>query len=409
MEKTIAIVVTADTKKAELEFVRDFITGHGFEVLTIDVSSRGLAEDVTDISAAEVARAGGYTIEMVHQAGSRARAIEMMQTGIKAMIVELYQAGRIHAVLGLGGLQNSILSSSAMQLLPIGVPKVLLSTVACGSRTFESLMGAKDIMLLPSIGDLVGINPLTRVGLKNAAAAIMGMVQYAGEELQPDGFLVGATIMGATSEGILEAIQKVAEAGFEVITFHSTGMGGAALEEQINAGIINAVLDLSLHEIVSQDVIGGGFSTGAKARLRAAAQNQLPMVLAPGGLDFVDFSVRDFKDGVVGDPAQRKFTLHNQDIAHIKLFPDEAAQAARIVVARLADVRGNAVMILPLKGLRAETRAGERLYDPEVDEAIFDVFRKELNKNITLIELDAHLSDPIFSQTAADALIGLLK
>lgn len=409
MKKVIAIIATFDTKKEELDFVKSFITGNGFETLTIDVSSRGYLENEADINAAQVAQAGGYTLELVHSAGSRAKAIDMMRIGIQALIKDLYEAGQIHAVLGFGGLQNSIISSSAMQLLPIGVPKVLLSTVACGSRTFETLVGSKDIMLLPSIGDLVGLNPLIRSALKNAASAIMGMVKYAGDELKPEGFLIGATIMGATSDGILEAIQKVVSAGYDVITFHSTGVGGTALENQIEAGMINAVMDLSLHEIVSEDVIGGGFSKGAKNRLAAGVKKNLPMVLAPGGLDFVDFSVEEFNSGIIGDPANRKYTLHNKDIAHIKLFPEEAAKAANILVERLEPFTGRAVMVLPLHGLRAESRVGEKLYDPEVDHMIFEVIRKRLNKNIRLIELEAHISDPVFSQTVANSIIDLLE
>ncbi len=168
-------------------------------------------------------------------------------------------------------------------------------------------------------------------------------------------------------------------------------------------------MDLSLHEIVSQDVFGGGFSIGAENRLSAAVKRNIPMVLAPGGLDFVDFAVSVFDSGIIGDPEKRKFTLHNEGIAHIKLFPEEAKRAAEIVVDRLKNYSGEAVMILPLKGLRADTRPGEKLFAPEVDEMIFNTFREKLNNRIRLIELDAHISEPIFSKTAAQEMINLLR
>ncbi|MCB2202817.1 Tm-1-like ATP-binding domain-containing protein [bacterium] len=407
--KTIAVVSTGDTKKAELELARDFIRANDFNVITIDISTRAETFPQADIKPFEILDAGGYSKETFLDQKTKAKKLSMMQQSLEIVISKLYHEEKIHGILGLGGLQNSMLNAAAMQQLPVGFPKVILSTVACGNRTFGSLVGTKDITLMPSIADIVGVNPITEVVIKNAAAAVMGMVKYAGALPKTDGQLIGATMMGATGDGIVEAIEHVRQAEFTVITFHSTGVGGLAMENLIDSQVINAVLDLSLHEIVSEDVIGGGFSVGAKDRLSAAVRQQIPMVLAPAGLDFIDFPLQAFQDGVVGDPAKRKYTLHNKDIAHIKLFPEEAKQAAEIVVERLRKVKGNAVMILPLQGLRSESQPGGRMHDPEVDNAIFEVLRHKLNKNVRIIELDAHLSDPLFSETAANALIELLS
>lgn len=408
MEKTIAIITTADTKLAELQFVDQFIRGQGFTTLTIDISSRGFLKGAANLGPDQVVGAAGYSLEELHGAKSKAEAISIIRSGITALIASLYAEGKIQAVFGFGGLQNTSLCASAMQVLPIGVPKVLLSTVASGERTFASFVGSKDITMIPSIADLAGVNLLTEVALKNASGAIMGMTRYAGDVLKPSGLVIGASMMGATNDGIARAVALLENAGKQVVTFHSTGVGGTALEELIENGTINAVLDLSLHEIVSQDVIGGGFSFGAKNRLSAAAKRQLPMVLAPGGLDFIDFSVKEFNQGVLGDPQNRKFTLHNESIAHIKLTPQEAAKAAEVVVGRLQDYQGEAVMILPLRGLRSETHPGEKLYAPGVDQKIFEVFRARLNRRIRLIELDAHLMDEAFSQVAANEMLRLI-
>lgn len=407
--KTIALVSTGDTKKAELELARDFIEGNGFNVITIDISTRNASTVQAEVKPFDIINAAGHSEEEFYAQKTKAKKLQMMQKGLEIVILKLFDDEQIQGILGLGRLQNSMLNSAAMQKLPIGFPKLILSTVACGNRTFGTLVGTKDITLMPSIADIAGVNPITEVVIKNAAAAVMGMVQFSGTTLRTDGKLIGATMMGATSDGIVEAINLVEEAGYHVITFHSTGVGGQAMEDLIDSGVINAVLDLSLHEIISEDIIGGGFSVGAKDRLSAAVRQGIPMVLAPAGLDFIDFSLEDFQKGVVGDPDKRKYTLHNKDIAHIKLFPDEAAAAANVVVERLKTVKENAVMVLPLRGLRSESKPGERMHDPNVDNAIFEVLRKKLNKKVRIIELDAHLSDPIFSETAANALIELLS
>lgn len=407
--KRIALVSTGDTKKAELQLAREFIQSGGFDVITIDISTREEGFQQAEIKPFDIIKAGGHSKEEFFAQKTKAKKLHMMQKGLEVVISDLFAAGKIHGMLGLGGLQNSMLNAAAMQKLPIGFPKMILSTVACGTRTFGPLVGTKDITLMPSIADIAGVNPITEVVIKNAAAAVMGMVQFSGQVPKTEGLLIGATMMGATSDGIVETVKLVEEAGYPVITFHSTGVGGLAMEDLIDSGVINAVIDLSLHEIVSEDIIGGGFSAGAKDRLSAAVRQGIPMVLAPAGLDFIDFSLKDFKDGVVGDPEKRKYTLHNKDIAHIKLFPDEAAAAANVVVERLKPVKGNAVMVLPLKGLRSESMPGGRMHDPEVDHAIFEVLRKKLNKNVRIIELDVHLSDPVFSETAANALIGLIS
>ncbi len=409
MRQTIAIITTADTKFAELDFLRDYITQKGYQVLTIDTSTRPHDYGNVSISSEKVLDAGGYSLEVLRSKNSKAEKIEVMRVSLGILIRKLYSEGSIHAVLGLGGLQNSVMNSYAMQVLPIGFPKVLLSTVACGSRTCGSLVGSKDIMLLPSIADLTGINSLTRIVLENAAGAVMGMLEHGGNALPQEGAVIGATMMGATSDGIVKAIQLVEEQGYEVITFHSTGIGGQSLENLIKDGFISAVLDLCLHEIVSQDVFNLGFSTGAKNRLVAAVEKNLPMVLSPAGLDFIDCSVEDFHAGILGDPGIRKYTLHNNDIAHVKLLPHEAEIATNIVIDRLKEYMGTGVMILPLKGLRSETQPGEKLHAPEVDQVIFKCLKEKLNKNIQIIEIDAHLFDTEFSVLAANEMIRLMR
>lgn len=408
MQQTIAVIACADTKHAEMDFIKQVFEREGFRALTIDVSSRGGYSYEADIGADAIASAGGSSLQEVFSANDKAGTVAIMQAGATAVVKDLFDQGRIHGILGLGGLQNSTIASHAMRQLPIGFPKLILSTVACGSRPFDLLVGDKDITVMPSIVDIAGVNPLTRIVLGNAAAAIMGMVRNGGEQLDGSRFLLGATMMGVTNDGVVNAVRLVKQAGYDVVVFHTTGVGGRTMEQLITSGGIGAVMDLCLHEIVSQDVIGGGFSYGAPQRLTAAARMGIPMVVSPGGLDFVDYPLKDFQSNAIGDWTRRKYTLHNKEIAHIKLFSHEAEKAAEIAVERLNRHTGKVIAILPLAGLRSETRPGERLHDPQVDEAIFSVFRKGLKKEIPLVEIDAHFLDEDFSRAAADAMLSLL-
>ncbi len=406
--KTIALISTFDTKQKELDYAREFILSKGLNVLTIDISTRPGKGINADISPFEVIQEAGFRNEQLTEANSKAQAIEIMRLSLCALLPKLISEGRIHGVLGLGGVQNSLINSSAMQLLPIGIPKVLLSTIASGFRTCGSLVGSSDITLLPSIADFTGINSLTALMIRNAASAVIGMVEFAGEPLKNNEFAIGATLMGATEEGILRAIHLVEDEGYQVIAFHSTGVGGIAMEKLIESGSIRASMDLCLHEIIAEDVFNLGFSKGAKNRLKGAVKMNIPLVLSPAGLDFIDVLKDDFFNGVIGDPNKRKFTMHNKNIVHVKVFPAEAVSSVNIVCERLKNYSRKGAMVIPLKGLRTETKIGENLFDPEVDNAIFEELHKNLPSNIEIIELDAHISDPIFSETVANTITGLI-
>ncbi len=406
--KTIAIIATADTKAEEMDFVEKFIHSHGLNTLSIDVSTRLHDGKISDIGPKETACKGGFSEENFLRPKTKSEAIEMMRNCVTTLVRDLYAEGKIDGVIGFGGLQNSLIAASAMQELPLGFPKLIVSTVASGNRKFGLLTGTKDIVVMPSIADLAGLNPLVESILGNSAAAMVGMVEYGGDVFSPKTLLVGATIMGATNDGIEESIKLVRNNGFDVVTFHSTGVGGATLESLILEGKIQAVMDLCLHEIVSEDIFGAGFSVGAKNRLTAAVTMQIPMLLSPAGLDFIDFDLSDLEKSKTVDISTRKYTLHNKSTAHIKLTPAEARTAAEVVVNRLANYTGKGAMIMPLRGLRSETLPGEKLFDPEVDEAIFETFRKKLNRKIKIIELDCHLSSPEFSQTASEKMIELI-
>lgn len=406
--KTIAIILSIDTKEAEARFLKKCVEQRGHKALVIDLSARGTYDFVPDISRDEICLAGGVQPSELENKPKN-EAVQAMMDGAKAIVPYLYAQGRFDGIISAGGLQNTMAAVGAMQTLPMGVPKVMVSTVACGNRMFEPFVGIKDIVLIPSIADITGINSVTEVILGNAAAAVIGMVEQS-KLLPSDGKMrIGTTLMGVTNNSAVQAARLLEEQGYEVISFHSTGVGGRYLEYLIQEGLIKASMDLSLHEVIAADVFNLGFSNGAPGRLKMGCEKGIPMVVAPGALDFVDVYFEDFKNGIIGDYTKRKYNLHNNAVAHVKAFANESRKAAEMVVERLNKAKGPVTCLLPLRGMRVDTLPGQRLYDPEVDEVILNVFREGLDNRIKQIEVDANITDMAFSEVAAREMAALIK
>jgi uncharacterized protein (UPF0261 family) len=330
--------------------------------------------------------------------------IVAMTEGAAVLLPDLYRRGMFDAVLSIGGLQNTTMAATGMQALPIGVPKLLVSTVASGRRTFEPLVGSKDILLMPAVADVAGVNVLTRTILGNAAAAIVGMAIYAGQPLRVgDEMIIGLTQIGVTN-GVVQATQLLEAAGYQVIGFHATGVGGRAMEELVAAGTIKAVMDLTLHEIVA-DIFPGSYSAGAANRLEAACKAGIPQVIAPGGVDFIDFGTQE----MLPDIEKRKYVFHNANFAHIKLHKEEIVRIGSIMVERLNRNKGPVTVVIPLGGCCLAAAKGGPLWDPDVDNALFEVLRTQLKPGIKVIEVDANINDLRFSEAAAGAMIDLLS
>ncbi len=404
MEKTIAIIASLDTKEAEVAFVKEMIEKQGCKTFIIDVGAKESESIVPHIRAEDVARAAGR--EWNGYCVPKHEMILGLMEGIAALMPELYAGGNFDAVLSIGGAQNTVIGVNAMKALPVGLPKLMVSTIACGQRTFESFVGTKDIALMPSIADISGVNNLTRTILSNAAAAIVGMAKHAGIPFKSgqQELIIGATLMGVTNTGVAEAVKLVEKAGFQVISFHSTGVGGRAMEEFIQEGTIGAVMDLSLHEITSE-MFEKGFSTGAYDRLTAACNAGIPQVVAPGGVDFIDFYANELPQ----DLNTRQYIYHNSNIVHVKLMVHEIVRVGEIIAERLNKSRGPVTVLIPLRGLRQNTSPGEALYAPEVDNAFIKVLRRGLRREIKIVDVDANINDRIFSKTAAAELLGMLR
>jgi uncharacterized protein (UPF0261 family) len=256
---------------------------------------------------------------------------------------------------------------------------------------------------MPAVADVAGINVLTRAILGNAAAAIVGMATHAGQPpCVGDAMIIGLTQIGVTN-GVVQATRILEGAGYQVIGFHATGVGGRAMDELIAAGTIKAVMDLTLHEIVAV-LFPDSYSAGASNRLEAACKAGIPQVIAPGGVDFTDFGTR----AMLPDIATRKYVLHNADFAHIKLHKEEMVRIGSIIVERLNRNNGPVTVLFPLGGCCLAAAQGGPLWDPEVDNALFEVLRTRLKPGIKVIEVDANINDLKFSEAAAGAMLELL-
>ncbi len=403
MGKTIAIIASLDTKEAEVYFIKEKIEQLGCKTFIIDVGARDSNGIVPDIRPEEVAKAANRDWKCIYNVPKHEMILGLLE-GITFLMPKLYEQGKFDAVLSIGGAQNTTIGVNAMKTLPIGLPKLMVSTVASGQRTLDPLVGTKDITLMPSVVDITGINKLTSTILSNAAAAIVGMARHAGVPIKSgEEFIIGATLMGVTNDGVVRAVGLLEAAGCQVVSFHSTGVGGRAMEEFIAQGTIRAVLDLSLHEITSE-MFGKGFSVGADNRLAAACKAGIPQVIAPGGVDFIDY----FANDLPLDMEKRKYVYHNSNIAHVKLLKHEIVRVGEIIAERLNKSSGPVTVLIPLKGFRQNTSPGQALYDPEVDRALTEVLHERLKPDIKIVDVDANINDEIFSQIAAAEMLEII-
>lgn len=404
--KTIAIIGSCDTKYKEIAYMKELIENRELKALVINIATGPSESWGYDISREEVALYGGLSWEDI-TGRTKGEKIAYMAEAAAGCLHRLYLDQKVDGVISVGGLQNTVIATTAMQRLPIGFPKVMSSTVASGKRTFESLVGGSDIVVIPSICDFTGLNLVTRQIINNACSCCIGMVENAGGVVQKgDKPVVAVSLMGITNTGACAAIEELERCGVEAIGFHTTGVGGVTMEQMAADGLVDGILDLTIHEITS-GYFGGGFSYGTKAgeRLLKASAHRVPMVICPGGLDFVDFSVGEFPPMM----DKRVYMMHNATTAHIKILPEEAEEVAEVVVQRLRTFDYKVRLLLPTEGMRHNTRPGEELYYKEVDDILINRLMKNGNNNINVITVPGNLDTREWGISAAGHMIEELK
>ncbi|KAA9397765.1 Tm-1-like ATP-binding domain-containing protein [Haloarcula sp. CBA1129] len=399
---SVVIVGTLDTKGEEIGFARDVLQAESVEVHVVDTSVMGDPEFEPDTTANEVADAAGTTLSHLRDDADRGEAIETMGEGAAAIVTRLHEAGRLDGVLGLGGSGNTSIATTAMRALPVGIPKVMVSTMASGDT--EPYVGAKDVMMMYSVADIEGLNQLSRQVIANAALAMVGMITNEPDAEIAEKPTIGLTMFGVTTPCIQHAREKLEAMGYETIVFHATGTGGRAMEELIRQGTIDGVLDVTTTEW-ADELVGGVLSAGPE-RLDAAAQTGTPQVVSVGALDMVNFGPRD---SVPGTFEGRKLHVHNPQVTLMRTNVDENAELGRILAEKLNAATGPTALYLPSHGVSMLDTEGEDFYDPEADAALFDALREHLNEGVELLELDTHINDEAFAEALVEKLDAYLR
>lgn len=394
MAGAIVILGTLDTKGAELRFLRDCLAAGGAATLVIDAGVLDAAAFEPDIDRHTVARAAGVQIADLASAHDRGQAVARMAAGAARVVADLFGQGQVVGIIGLGGSGNATIACTAMQALPIGVPKLMVSTIAAGDT--RPYVGATDITMMYSVVDISGLNRLSRRILANAAAAIGGMVN---RPLEPGPAaecpLVAASMFGVTTPCVT-AIRAALEArGYEVLVFHATGVGGRSMEALIRDGFVTGVLDITTTEL-ADELVGGTLSAGPE-RLEAAGRAAVPQVVSVGALDMVNFGP---PESVPARFRQRRLYQHNPAVTLMRTTAEENGQLGALIARKLNGARGPTAVLLPRGGVSAIDAAGQPFGDPAADAALFAALRRDLDPRVELIEVDAHINEPVFAHTA---------
>jgi len=403
---TVVLVGTLDTKGPEYAFVRDRLREQGVEVLVVDVGVLGEPPFAPDVAAADVARAGGADIADLRftREGSDTRAVALatMERGAVAVVSALRAEGRCDGVMGLGGSGGSTVVSGVLRSLPVGVPKLLVSTMASGN--VRNFVGTSDVCLVYSVTDVQGLNRVSRRVLSNAAAAMAGMVRGLGTAPAAETPLVALTMFGITTPCV-QRIQAALEArGFETIVFHAVGSGGQAMEAMVDAGLIDGVVDVTTSEL-TDELCGGVFSAGPD-RLTAAGRAGIPQVVVPGALEVINFGPRDTVPAHLDVP-ERTIVVHNPSVCAVRTNAAESAELGRILATKVNAATGPTAVLLPLGGLSKYEAPGGPYVDPAADAALFDAIRATLRPGIELREVDANVNDPAFADAAVETFLRL--
>jgi uncharacterized protein (UPF0261 family) len=401
-DRTVVLVGTLDTKGDEYAYLRDRLRLHGVRTVMVDVGTLEPPRAEPDIDRREVAAAGGIDLDELARAHDRGRSVSAMAAAAAVLVRRLYEEGRCDGVLAAGGSGNTAIATSAMQALPVGVPKLMVSTVAAGNT--RDYIGASDVTLMASVTDVAGVNSVSSRILANAAAAMAGMVQAPPVELPEQRPLIAATMFGVTTPAVTAARESLEQRGYEVLVFHATGTGGMAMEGLIDSDYIAGVLDITTTELADR-LVGGVLPAGPE-RLEVAGRKGLPEVVSLGALDMVNFGARDT---VPPQFESRNLYVHNPSVTLMRTTPEECAELGRIIAQKLAGARGPVALFIPLKGVSAIDLEGGPFYDRAADEALFRALRENLSANVELHELEHNINDPEFAVAMADRLVEYLE
>jgi len=400
--KQVVLVGTLDTKGLEYEFVRQRFEKSGVKTILIDAGVIGNPQIKADISNEVVAQSGGSSLETLRKNNDRGQAVAVMTEGVNKIVSELFKENKLAGIFALGGSGGSTIASFAMRNLPIGVPKILVSTLV-GSNA-QAFVGESDMALFASVVDIAGINSISSKVIANAVDAMVGMVNGEKGEIKNNKKLVAASMFGVTTQCVTEARNILENNGLEVITFHMTGSGGKSMESLIRQGLINAVLDVTTTELCDE-IVGGTLSAGPD-RLTAGIDMKIPQVISVGALDMVNFGA---KSTIPEKFLNRNLYVHNENVTLMRTTAQECEQIAIDIANKLNKATSPISLMLPLRGISAIAIEGQVFYDQVADEALFSTLKKNVGNNVEVVELDYAINDNEFSQALANKLISLIN
>ncbi len=404
-DKVVAVLGTLDTKGAETLYVKECVTGAGQPAVVIDTGVQGAPSVPPDVTREAVAEAGGASLAALREAGDRGEAVTAMGRGAAAVVADLHRSGRLAGVIGLGGSAGTSIAAAAMRALPVGLPKLIVSTLASGDT--RPYVGERDVTLMYSVVDIAGLNRFSRQILGNAAAAIAGMARRYAEGQGASGEdrpLIAATMFGVTTPCVTKAREYLESRGYEVLVFHATGSGGRAMEGLVADGFIDGVLDVTTTEW-ADELVGGALGAGPE-RLLAMGRRGIPHVVAPGALDMVNFGPRDTVPPRFSD---RLFYQHNPQVTLMRTTLDENRRLGRIIGEKLSLAPGRVEVFLPLGGVSAIDREGQPFHDPAAGAAFRDGLRATLSPDVPVREMSAHINDDAFALAMARRLDEMMR
>ena len=403
--KTICLVGAFDTKGAEYGFVRQQILARGHRVLTVNTGIMGSTDLFpVDVQAYDVAQAGGGSLEQLRASKDRGEAIKVMCSGAPAIIKSLYDDRMIDGIIGMGGTGGTAVVTSAMRALPVGVPKVCVSTTSAGD--VGVYVGTKDITMIPSIVDVAGINRISRIVFSRAAGAVCGMVETDISESSGDKPVVAASMFGNTTPCVNACMANLSTEGYEVLVFHATGTGGKTMESLVREGLVDAVLDITTTEW-ADTVCGGVFDAGPE-RLDAAGQRGIPHLIVPGCVDMANFGSMDTVPEKY-KKQNRTFYEWTPSATLMRTNKEENAKMGKVFAEKANAAKGPAAFLIPLRGVSMLDGDNEPFCDREADRAMFDAIKANLREGIELVEMDNNINDPEFSAKAVEMMLALIK
>jgi len=404
LKKIVLCIGTLDTKGPELQYIKQLIERkRGYDALVMDIGSLGIAPFTADITAEEVAKAAGSTIQEVRGLKEAGPAAKIMTIGAIRIAQDLHCSGKFHGAISIGGGMGSGVASAVMRELPIGMPKFMLSSQKIVQAGIRNYVGTKDIVIMPSVADIAGFNRLTRDALRKSVGAIIGMMETAESEVSEKPF-VFMTMTGLSTGCGLKVKSFLEDKGFEIAVFHTIGVGGETFEELVKSYRVSGVIELGLNEIGNE--LFGGLASAGPNRLEAAGEKGIPQIITPGCIDIINFLAPETLPDRYKD---RPLCFHNPQATLPRLNAEELRMVGKTVGKKLNRGAGRVRVLIPIRGFSSLDRQGNIFYDPIADRAFIDSLKSSLKEAIEVREIDAHINDDEFANAVANEFMDIIK